>query len=195
MSKKQSLHEIPKAKGSYARINFGHPFGFKNATESTKTRLLSKEEAFALSKSGAKISLDEYRALRFESKVRKYRNKPTEYDGERFDSKWELEFWKQLKLREKAHEIEGLKRQVRFEVQPNGCEKIVYVADFVFQYIESTGPYPSSFAFKTVAVDAKGIETGIFKLKAKLFRWKFPNIELRIEKKLSGKQWKKGHAR
>lgn len=105
----------------------------------------------------------------------KYNAKPTIVDGIRFASKREAQRYGELKLLEKAGVIFGLKLQPRFVLQEkNGKDRaIVYVADF--RYIERVGG-------PVIIEDVKGVQTQAFKIKAKLFRRKFPMYILRIVK-------------
>lgn len=74
-----------------------------------------------------------------------------------FDSKAELRRWCDLKLLERAGEIRNLERQVRFPIAINGVHVCDYIADFVFFEGE-----------QRVVEDKKGVQTDVFKLKAKL---------------------------
>ncbi len=91
----------------------------------------------------------------------KYRNVRCEVGGEQFDSKREADYWILLKARERAGEICGLERQVKFPLHcphlagPN-MEVCCYIADFTFTEL---GHFH--------CVDSKGVRTQIFKLKAK----------------------------
>lgn len=76
---------------------------------------------------------------------RKFMNRPTEYDGQKFDSRKEAERYFELRLMERAGAISGLRRQVVFELIPaqyvggKFAERAVkYVADFVY-HDEITG--------------------------------------------------------
>lgn len=70
----------------------------------------------------------------------KYRNQKCEWQGERFDSKHELEDWLVLRDREARGEIHHLRRQVpmplyaplRNSAAGGNVEVAQYVADFVF---------------------------------------------------------------
>lgn len=107
----------------------------------------------------------------------KYRNKKTQIDMYVFDSIAESKRYKELKLLERAGEIKELQLQPRFLLQPSfrknnkTYRKIEYIADF--QYLEGN---------KTIIEDVKGKETDVFKLKHKLFEYKYPELELRIIK-------------
>lgn len=107
----------------------------------------------------------------------KYRNKKVKIDMFVFDSIAESRRYKELAILEKAGHIKELKLQPKFLLQEsfkkNGktYRKIEYIADF--QYIENN---------KTIVEDVKGKETDVFKLKHKLFEFKYPQLELKIIK-------------
>lgn len=105
----------------------------------------------------------------------KYSNKKTQVDMYVFDSALEAKRYRQLALLEKAGEIKNLKLQVPFLLQEsfrkNGktYRKIEYISDFVY---EENG--------KTIVEDTKGMKTDVFKIKQKLFEYKYPNLSLKI---------------
>lgn len=105
----------------------------------------------------------------------KYRNKKVQVDMYIFDSVLEAIRYKQLVLLERAGEIKNLKLQVPFLLQEsfrkNGktYRKIEYIADFVY---EEKG--------QTIVEDTKGIKTDVFKIKQKLFEYKYPDLSLKI---------------
>lgn len=107
----------------------------------------------------------------------KYRNKKTQVDMYVFDSAKEAQRYRELKLLERAGEINDLELQPKFLLQEsfkkngNTYRKIDYVADF--KYIENG---------KTIVEDVKGLQTDVFKIKHKLFEKKYPELELRIIK-------------
>jgi len=107
----------------------------------------------------------------------KYHNKKTQVDMYVFDSIAESKRYKELALLEKAEEIQQLTLQPRFLLQEgfkkNGktYRKIEYIADFMYR---EKG--------KIVIEDVKGKETEVFKLKRKLFEYKYPYLELKIVK-------------
>ena len=95
---------------------------------------------------------------------RKYGNTKYDMDGITFDSKREANRWAELKLLERAGEIQNLRRQVSFELIPSQREngKVIerpvnYVADFV--YMENG---------KMVVEDTKGFRTKDYIIKRKL---------------------------
>ena len=107
----------------------------------------------------------------------KYQNKRTQIGMYVFDSIAESKRYKELALLEKAGQIKELKLQPKFLLQEgfkkNGktYRKIEYIADFM--YIENG---------KIIIEDVKGMETEVFKLKRKLFEYKYPTFELKIIK-------------
>lgn len=106
-----------------------------------------------------------------EAKAGKYGNAPTVVDGHRFDSKAEANRYSELRLMERAGVISALECQPCY-VLGTGKRPPVYVADF--RYRE---------AARLIVEDVKGgkaTQTAVFKLKAKLFRERYPDIELRI---------------
>jgi hypothetical protein len=108
----------------------------------------------------------------------KYRNIKTEIDGIVFDSKKEAEYYQQLKYLKQAGEIRDFGVQQRYELQPkfkkNGktYQAITYIADFVIINKDGT----------TEVVDIKGVETKDFKIKHKMFEYKYQDLTLKIIK-------------
>lgn len=107
----------------------------------------------------------------------KYRNKKVQIDMYVFDSIAESKRYRELAMLEKAGYIENLELQPRFLLQEsfrkNGktYRKIEYIADF--QYKEKDN---------IIIEDVKGKETEVFKLKRKLFEYKYPHLTIRIVK-------------
>ena len=102
--------------------------------------------------------------------MNKYHNKKVVVDGKKFDSKKEAERYQALKLLEKADVIRNLSRQVPFELIPKQKDEraVKYIADFI--YIETaTG--------KIIVEDVKGYRTDVYKIKRKLFKWRYPEYE------------------
>lgn len=125
-----------------------------------------------------RISEEAYRAITGKPPKRsKYNNrKPEYYDPElkeliTFDSVKEYEYYLILKDREKRGEIEELKRQYAFEIQPsftsaNGekIQDINYIADFAF-FDNVVGHWRY--------IDVKGYKTDVYRLKRKLVMYKY----------------------
>ena len=103
-------------------------------------------------------------------KKSKYGANKTIYDGIKFDSQREANRYAELKLLEKAGRIENLQLQVIYELQPafeflgNKIRAINYVADFVY-FDKRTN--------ETVVEDVKGMKTPVYKLKKKLFEYRY----------------------
>ncbi|WP_313624107.1 DUF1064 domain-containing protein [Achromobacter sp.] len=94
----------------------------------------------------------------------KYRNKKTELDGIKFDSKREAARYSQLRLLERGGQIRGLSLQPKFTLidsqrRADGKPErpVVYVGDFM--YFEGD---------KCVVEDAKGVRTPDYVIKRKL---------------------------
>lgn len=71
-----------------------------------------------------------------------------------FDSKHEAKIYEELLLRQHAKEITGIACQVKFQLSV--CS---YIADFVYYDLQT---------FTFVVVDAKGVRTPAYRLKAKM---------------------------
>lgn len=105
----------------------------------------------------------------------KYSNKKVIVNGITFDSKLESRKYIELKQLEKAGYIKDLKLQVRFELQEkyvkNGktVRAINYIADFVYFDIKKG---------KKIVVDTKGFRTDVYKIKKKIFEYKYPDLEI-----------------
>lgn len=111
---------------------------------------------------------------------RKYHNTKTVADGIKFDSKLEAERYGQLKILERAGVIRALELQPSFDLLPsfrkNGktWRKTVYRADF--RYILAKDD-------RIIIEDVKGstaVITDVFRLKQKLFEYKYPDYTISI---------------
>ena len=95
----------------------------------------------------------------------KYGNNPTTRDGIRFDSKREAVYYEQLRIRQKNGDVLFFLRQVPFHL-PGGTKLVV---DFLEFHSDGT----------VHVVDAKGMETPIFRLKRREVEHHYPvKIEL-----------------
>lgn len=105
----------------------------------------------------------------------KYHNSKVDYAGHTFDSLAERDRYKELQLLEYNGDITGLEVHPAFELQPafskNGkrTRAINYEADF--SYFENG---------EKKIEDLKGKETDLFKLKAKMFDYRYPELKLTI---------------
>ncbi len=104
----------------------------------------------------------------------KYGNKKTVVDGEVFDSALEARRWCELRLLQRSGAISDLQRQVKFVLQDgftkNGkrYREIAYIADFVYV---CDG--------EIVLEDTKGHRTEVYKVKRKMFEYKYPFLTIR----------------
>ena len=105
----------------------------------------------------------------------KYKAKKTMVNGIEFDSKKEANRYATLLLLEKSGRIKDLKLQPIYELVPkfkkNGksYRKTTYKADF--EYFDTK-------LNKRVVEDVKGFKTDVYKLKKKLFEYKFEDLEI-----------------
>ena len=108
--------------------------------------------------------------------MNKYGNEEKVVDGIKFDSKLEAKRYIQLKLLQRAGEIKDLRTQPSFVLQPsykkNGktIRAIKYVADFVYYDVREN---------KTFVEDTKGFRNDMYKLKKKIFEYKYPDLEIK----------------
>ena len=100
----------------------------------------------------------------------KYYSKKVIYDGIKFDSKKEGEYYLKLKMLEKSGLIKNLELQKEyllqdsFKINNKTRRKITYRADF---------SYISTEDDKLHVVDVKGFKTDVYLLKKKLFEYKY----------------------
>jgi hypothetical protein len=99
----------------------------------------------------------------------RYGNVKTTVDGITFDSKMEARFYEFVKELRMTGKIGAFEMQVKYEIFPaytfNGkkVRKVEYVADFVVYHHDGTEEI----------IDVKGVETDVFKLKRKMFEYKY----------------------
>lgn len=100
----------------------------------------------------------------------KYRNYKVSYKGVGFDSKKELNRWRELTLLEKSGAIFDLCRQVKYELLPSQKDiktgkvierPVYYIADFVYKKKLPDG------GVETVVEDTKGFKTDAYIIKRK----------------------------
>lgn len=113
--------------------------------------------------------------------VNKYKNEKAEYEGIRFDSEMEKEFYIDLL---KLHNKEEIELQPSFVLQE--------------KFRDNTGKaqresrYVADFRVGNIVYDIKGMITQVFKIKEKSFKLKYPHLKLKIIKKApkwTGKKW------
>jgi hypothetical protein len=106
----------------------------------------------------------------------KYGNRRVAVDGFSFDSQAEADRYSDLLLMVKAGAISNLAVHPTFELQA--------------AFVDATGrrhraiSYEGDFSYtedgRAVVEDVKGMRTEVFKLKEKLFRYRYPEIDLQI---------------
>lgn len=110
----------------------------------------------------------------FIKSTNKYHNQKIMFDGHTFDSIKEKNYYIKLKALEKAGLIRTLELQKEYVLQDsfklNGTtrRKITYKADFSYISVKDN---------KIHVVDVKGFKTEVYKIKKKLFEFKY-KIEL-----------------
>lgn len=99
----------------------------------------------------------------------KYNAKKVEYKGVVFDSKVECDYYQYLE-RNLGDEYDYIELQPRYELIPKfeNQRKTEYIADFALWKDNKL----------LEVIDVKGMPTEVAKLKAKIFRDKYPNIKL-----------------
>ncbi len=101
-------------------------------------------------------------------KEHKYHAQPGYLDGIYFDSQAEMERYGELRILKMAKVIEDFKVHPKYQISP----RKYYEADFEVKYSDG----------HIEVEDVKGFETPEFKLKADLFREKYPDKILKILK-------------
>jgi len=120
----------------------------------------------------------------------KYGAKKVIVDDINFDSKAEAAFYRYLKLLQKIGEVKSFEMQVPFILQesfghptlktkagkPRKVSEIKYVTDFVVRFSDGTER----------VIDVKGVQTQVFKLKARIYIKKFGPLYIATQK---GRNW------
>lgn len=112
----------------------------------------------------------------------KFRAVRTEYRGEIYDSKAEAGHAARLDLLQRAGKIVDWRRGDRVTLidGPTGLERVTYRPDF---YVWISGTWSPDIMSKDAVVeahDSKGVVTREARIKALLWRQKFPTIPLRF---------------
>lgn len=98
----------------------------------------------------------------------KFNAKPQVIDGHRFASKKEALHYLLLKAEQKAGRISGLELQPKFPMPALSGSICTYIADF--RYRDKEG--------KMRVVDVKGMQTPVFKLKLRMLKYFYPDVEV-----------------
>ncbi len=89
----------------------------------------------------------------------KYRNRICEYNGNKFDSKKELDRYLELLILERAGEIKYIELQPCFRIEINGKLICKYYADFRYFDVKKN---------RYIVEDVKGMRTDVYRIKKKL---------------------------
>lgn len=107
----------------------------------------------------------------------KYHNKKCFFNGVEYASKFEAQRAWELELLARAGKIRALERQKAFVLQEGYMNNmgakirpITYVADFYYYDVDED---------QLVVEDTKGFATEVYKLKKKLFEYRYRDIEFR----------------
>ena len=118
----------------------------------------------------------------FEVEVKnKYRNEKEEFEGIRFDSKMEMEFYIYLL---KTHTKEEIELQPSFVLQEKFKDNTGKV--------QRESKYIADFRVGNIVYDVKGMTTQMFRAKEKTFKLKYPDLQLKVVKKApkwTDKEW------
>jgi len=96
-------------------------------------------------------------------------------DGHKFDSKREHKYYEELLQLKNAGIVKEIILQPEFELQESyvkdgkKVKEIKYIADFKVIYSDGTEEI----------IDVKGFKNEIYKLKKKLFHYKYPNLTIK----------------
>ena len=113
--------------------------------------------------------------------INKYKNKKVEFEGIKFDSEMEKDFYIYLLKNHKKDEIIIQPSYTLIESFRDSEGKLVRAIT-----------YKADFEVLGVAYDVKGMTLPIFLLKEKLFKYKFPEKKLKVickAPKYTGKEW------
>ncbi len=100
----------------------------------------------------------------------KYGARKTMYRGLKFDSAAEAKHAMELDIRKSAGEIEDWMRQIPIHIEVNGVKICKMVLDFKVWDTQHKFHYE----------EVKGVETAVYKLKLKLLKALYPDINLLV---------------
>jgi hypothetical protein len=102
--------------------------------------------------------------MTYTTRTQKFGNAKTEYNGEKYDSKFEAGVARTLDIRKRAGEIAGWERQYKIECMPYNADgdavpecKVTHKVDFRVHELDG------SFTL----IEAKGFETADYKMRRK----------------------------
>lgn len=121
------------------------------------------------------ISVEQYREI-LKKQSNSRGNDPTTIDGHTFDSKAEAKRYGELKLMVQAGEISDLTVHPVYELQTAFRD----ATGSRHRSIRYEGDFGYTERGRAVVEDVKGHRTEVFKLKEKLFRFRYPYIDFRV---------------
>ena len=113
--------------------------------------------------------------------INKYKNKKVEFEGIKFDSEMEKDFYLYLLKKHKKEDIIIQPSYTLLEAFRDKGGKLVRAIT-----------YKADFEVLGVSYDVKGIVLPVFLLKEKLFKYKYPEKELKVickAPKYTGLEW------
>lgn len=105
-------------------------------------------------------------------KVSKYGARKKEYNGTVYASAFEARYAAQLDWRKKAGDIKDWSSQVTFHLKVNEQLICKYIIDFVIIHNDNSKEY----------IETKGFETRDWKIKRKLFKALYPQLNYKVVK-------------
>ena len=125
-------------------------------------------------------SMKDYEELMKQPKRKKYNNQVVTIDEMTFHSKFESSVYLILKDMKKCGEIKGFERQVTYLLQEGYRDEygkwvrpITYTSDFDITHNDDS----------LEVIETKGYETETYRIKAKLFKKRYPHIKFRVIKR------------
>lgn len=106
----------------------------------------------------------------------KFNNKKTTVHNTVFDSKMESDYFLYLLDQQEEGKIALFELQPVYSLLPSfkknkhTIRRIDYIADFLVTHLDGS----------QVVVDVKGVSTDVFRIKAKLFDYFYPHLELKV---------------
>jgi len=176
--KKTASRKLPK-QGKVVQLNVVDGIRYKTKSIADTHKAWAKDKlvkSFTLPSASESKTKSKYGALK------------AEVNGRVFDSIMEAKFYVYLLHLKQDKEIKKFECQVEYELQPKYRSKhtgkivraIHYIPDFVITKNDGS----------ITAIDVKGQETEVFKLKQKLFEYKYPDIEFHcVQWRASSNDW------
>lgn len=105
-------------------------------------------------------------------KPHKYGARKKEYNGTIYPSAFEAKYAAQLDWRKRAGDVKDWQRQITFNLTVNKILICKYIIDFVIIHNDDSKEY----------IETKGFETRDWKIKRKLFKALYPQLNYKVVK-------------